>query len=314
MDSVPSSRIAFSRDATGDLAEGWRINISGQVANQLTQCLVCSIARGKFSQYTLALSDAVFKCDSPAGVEMEGTIRESFPRRDKPRALSICSNGICLDRRVLDWMSRSRKRRRCTDLPLTGLCLLLGAVLTPLSALAQQVAIDTAHSLVTVRVYKSGLFSALAHNHVIRAPIAAGSLDASARVTEIAFNVTDMKVVDPEGSDSERKEIEETMKGPTVLDMAKFPAIRFRSQTITEAGPNKDQVTGELRIHGVARQVSFPVIFSDGKYSGSVPLKQTDFGITPIKIAGGTVRVKDEIVVEFSVVPTTPSSASAKHP
>ena len=34
---------------------------------------------------------------------------------------------------------------------------------------------------------------------------------------------------------------------------------------------------------------------------GSITLKQTDYGITPVKIAGGAVRVKDGIVIEFQV-------------
>ena len=34
---------------------------------------------------------------------------------------------------------------------------------------------------------------------------------------------------------------------------------------------------------------------------GSTSLKQTDFGITPISIAGGTVKVKDEVRIEFDV-------------
>ena len=41
--------------------------------------------------------------------------------------------------------------------------------------------------------------------------------------------------------------------------------------------------------------------WQDGKYTGSLSLKQTDYGVTPIKIAGGTVRVKDEISIEFSI-------------
>jgi len=31
-------------------------------------------------------------------------------------------------------------------------------------------------------------------------------------------------------------------------------------------------------------------------------LKQHDFGITPISIAGGTVKVRDELKVEFDIV------------
>jgi hypothetical protein len=40
----------------------------------------------------------------------------------------------------------------------------------------------------------------------------------------------------------------------------------------------------------------------DGKASvGTVRIKQTDFGIQPIKIGGGIVRVKDELEINFKV-------------
>jgi len=32
-----------------------------------------------------------------------------------------------------------------------------------------------------------------------------------------------------------------------------------------------------------------------------VRLKQRDFGIAPISIAGGTVKVKDEVLIEFEI-------------
>jgi len=33
----------------------------------------------------------------------------------------------------------------------------------------------------------------------------------------------------------------------------------------------------------------------DGRYRGSTTLKQTDFGIALVNVAGGTVKVKDEV-------------------
>ena len=36
-----------------------------------------------------------------------------------------------------------------------------------------------------------------------------------------------------------------------------------------------------------------------GAYVGAVQIKQTDFGIGPIKIGGGVVRVKDELDMTF---------------
>jgi hypothetical protein len=33
-------------------------------------------------------------------------------------------------------------------------------------------------------------------------------------------------------------------------------------------------------------------------------LKQSEFGITPISLAGGTVKVKDEMKIDFDIVTT----------
>jgi polyisoprenoid-binding protein YceI len=170
-------------------------------------------------------------------------------------------------------------------------------------AFSQRLDIDSAKSTVTIRVFKSGLFSGLAHDHEIQAPIETGNVDLSEKAVGLTFNVADMKVVDPGVSDSERKDIDASMKGPKVLDMAQFPAISFTSNSVKAQGTDRNDVSGMLKIHGVSRPITLSVTLRDGKYTGSTTLKQTDYGITPIKIAGGTVRVKDEITIEFSIVP-----------
>jgi hypothetical protein len=38
-----------------------------------------------------------------------------------------------------------------------------------------------------------------------------------------------------------------------------------------------------------------------GRYVGSAKLKQRDFGMTPVSVAGGTVKVKDEVKIEFEI-------------
>ena len=200
-------------------------------------------------------------------------------------------------------MSSYRAEWSCTSSQACAVLLFVALTLVLPAASAQRVPIDKTHSTVTVHVYKSGLLSGLAHNHVIQAPIASGSVDASARAVELSFSVADMKVLDPDASDSERQKIEATMKGPEVLDPAQFPGINFVSTGASTSSPGHIQVTGTLKLHGASRQVSCPVVLQDGKYSGSITLKQTDYGITPVKIAGGAVRVKDEIVIEFQIAP-----------
>jgi hypothetical protein len=65
--------------------------------------------------------------------------------------------------------------------------------------------------------------------------------------------------------------------------------------------------SGKLRVldpevsDGTRAKISFEVALKDGLYQGAAVLKQSGFGITPVKIAGGTVKVKDEIKVVFSI-------------
>ena len=166
--------------------------------------------------------------------------------------------------------------------------------------------LDLAASKITVHVEKSGLFSAFAHNHTISAPLASGHLDVQKRTIELSFRSQEMKVLDPGTSDSERATIESTMKSDKVLDPARFPEITFVSTSVdapaTESkAPPHYLVHGNLTLHGVIRPVEMSVSFSEGRYTGKVTLRQTDFSITPVKIAGGAVRVKDPIEIVFEI-------------
>ena len=170
-------------------------------------------------------------------------------------------------------------------------------------AAAQAVSVDTGRSNLTVHVEKSGLFSAFAHNHTIQAPIASGQVDVEKRSATLSFNAKEMKVLDEGVKDSERAEIDQTMKSDKVLDIARFPEIRFVSTNIVPQDGGRYQVRGNLTLHGVTRPVELPIAVSNGRYTGSVKLKQTDFGIAPVSIAGGTVKVKDVIEIVFEIVP-----------
>lgn len=168
---------------------------------------------------------------------------------------------------------------------------------------AQTSGIDAARSKLTIKVDKTGFFSAFAHNHTIQSPIASGQLDEQKRTITLSFNTKEMKVLDPGVDESDRARIESDMKSAKVLDVERFPEIRFASTSVTPQEGGKFQVRGDLTLHGVTKPVEFLVALVNGRYSGSVKLKQTDFGITPISVAGGTVKVKDVIEVVFEIVP-----------
>jgi hypothetical protein len=162
--------------------------------------------------------------------------------------------------------------------------------------------IDTLRSSITIHVGKAGLFAVAAHEHWVDAPMAGGTIDAGA-TPSVEFRVDSRKLsIKPEAgvSDKDQAEVQANMQAK-VLESAAYPEILFRS---TQVRPNRDnawKVSGELTLHGVTRSVTIDVAREGGAYVGTVRIKQTDFGIQPIKIGGGVVRVKDELEIAFRV-------------
>ena len=176
-----------------------------------------------------------------------------------------------------------------------------GSLFWASTAIAQQRAIDTGKSVMTVQVYRAGLLSGLGHDHQISAPVASGTVDTASHRVELHTNARLMRVVDPGISDKDRGEIQSNMLGPEVLDAEHFPEIVFQSTSVAANGPDVSRVIGNLTLHGQTRPVTVEVKEAAGHYTGTSRLKQSDFGIKPIKVAGGAIRVKDEIRIEFDI-------------
>jgi polyisoprenoid-binding protein YceI len=164
-----------------------------------------------------------------------------------------------------------------------------------------QKVIDTQRSILTVHVFKAGMFSTFGHEHNVRALIQNGAFDESKGTVEFAVDARTMEIRDADVSDKDRAEIQKTMLGPKVLDSEQFHEIRFHSTQISPAGENKWTVQGDLTLHGKTHPVKVEAERQGEKFRGSARLRQTEFGITPVTVAGGAVKVKDEVQVEFEV-------------
>lgn len=200
----------------------------------------------------------------------------------------------------------------CTGLVSMSACLCLAPAVTAQSEARE---IDSTHSTITVRVYKSGLLSAFGHNHEIQALVQSGQLQQSGDLSVVLrVDASKLRVLDPEASDTTRAQIQETMLGPQVLDANRFPEVRLQSTAIEPRGPEHWIVHANLALHGTERPITLEVALKEGRYRGSVSLKQTDFGMKPVTVAGGTVKVKDEVKIEFEItlmkgsIPATPQS------
>jgi polyisoprenoid-binding protein YceI len=188
------------------------------------------------------------------------------------------------------------------SLLLTVVALAIVALAISGYCLAASTPVDVERSTLSIRVFKKGLLSGFAHDHEIAAPLSSGSVDPAALSAEVHFDTQKLKVLDPEASAGDRAKVQETMLSDQVLDAARFPEIAFVSRSVRPAGENLYTVDGDLTLHGVTHRLTLAVSLRNGHYTGSVKLKQTEFGITPISLVGGSVKVKDEIEISFDIV------------
>jgi len=165
---------------------------------------------------------------------------------------------------------------------------------------AQQHAIDTQKSTLTIHVGKTGAFSGLGHEHEVRAPIQSGTADTGSHpAVEIHVDARALRVIDKDASETERAEVQKTMLGPEVLDSESHQEIVFKSTGADPAGQGQWTLRGNLTLRGQTRPVTVQVTLKDGRYTGEAGVKQTDFGIKPPGKAG--IRAKDEVKIEFDV-------------
>ncbi len=109
-------------------------------------------------------------------------------------------------------------------------------------------------------------------------------------------------------SESDRQEIQTTMRGDRQLDAAKYPDISFRSVSIEPRASGDFLLTGDFTLHGTTRRISFPLTgqLTGGALhaTGAFEFNQSDFGITPISLFLGAVRNQDRVRIVFDLVAT----------
>jgi polyisoprenoid-binding protein YceI len=169
------------------------------------------------------------------------------------------------------------------------------------AANGQPHAIDAGKSVMTIHVYKAGILSAFGHDHEISAPVAGGTVDAGGRRVALRVDAGSLRVQDAKVSDKDRAEIQANMLGAEVLDAEQYKEIQFRSTSAESAGAGEWKVGGELTLHGQTHPIAMEVHEKDGHYAGTCRFDITSFGIKPVKAAGGAVRMKNEIRIDFDI-------------
>ena len=173
--------------------------------------------------------------------------------------------------------------------------------------------LDPTPSRFTIRVTAGGLLSAFGHNPLMGVRDFSGEVqfdsaspesaslhvEVSARSLEVAGDV----------NEKDRREIERIMH-EQVLESDSYPVIEFQSSEIkvtsSGAGQFRAEISGELSLHGVSRQQTIVArVTSSGerlRASGEFSIYQTEYGIQLVTVAGGALKVKDELKASFEIL------------
>jgi len=173
--------------------------------------------------------------------------------------------------------------------------------------------LDPRPSRFTIRVTAGGLLSAFGHNPLIGVRDFSGEVqfdpaspesaslhvEVSARSLEVAGDV----------NEKDRREIERTMN-QEVLETARYPEIVFESSKVSASKVGDGQylvnLVGDLSLHGVTKSeplsaqvaVTGDILRAHGEFS----LLQTAYGIKPVSIGGGSLKLKDELKCSFDIL------------
>jgi polyisoprenoid-binding protein YceI len=178
---------------------------------------------------------------------------------------------------------------------------------------ADHYTIDPGMSRFTVRAFASGVFSAFGHNPTIAIRDFSGAADFDPATVENAalrlkINAGSLAVTN-DISDKDRREIEQTMN-QQVLETARYPEIVFESSNVSANRAGDGQyfinLVGNLSLHGVtnSQPVSAQVTVNGNmlRAHGEFSLRQTAYGIKLVSVAGGTLKLKDDLKFAFDIV------------
>ncbi len=182
--------------------------------------------------------------------------------------------------------------------------------------------VDAGKSRFQVKAFASGLLSSLGHNPTIAIRRFTGEVWFREQEPELS---TLRIAIDADGltvtgnvSEKDRDEMERMMK-EQVLETYKFSDIRFegrgRDADKIAEGMYRIQLAGTLALHGEERDIEFPCNLTASpdtlRANGEFSIRQTDYDIKLASVAGGALKLKDELKFTFDIAATRRSDLCA---
>lgn len=161
-----------------------------------------------------------------------------------------------------------------------------------------------------VHVGRSGLFKMFGHDHLIHVRSFAGTVEwdpanPEASRFELDVDAASLVVADEEISDGDRAAVQDAME-KQALAVAEHTTIAFVSTRVEVRGKTRLGIVGELDLRGVRKELEIPVTLTpDGErivVQGKLRLKSKEWGVPQISALGGSVKTRNELTLEFSIV------------
>jgi len=173
--------------------------------------------------------------------------------------------------------------------------------------------IDSRSSRFTVQAFATGLLAKMGHNPTIGIRDFSGEMTFNPEKLEagsfhLVIKSASLSVQD-DISDKDLREMERLMK-QEVLETAKFPEIIYDAPSISVTkmadALYSAALNGKLTLHGVTRNqpvsVRVALFGTMLRASGDFTLDQTDYNIKLVSVAGGALKLKDELKFSFEIV------------
>ena len=173
--------------------------------------------------------------------------------------------------------------------------------------------IDGKASRFTVQAFATGLLARMGHNPTIGIRDFSGEMKFNPDKLEagsfrLVIKTASLSVQDDITS-KDLREMERLMN-EEVLETAKFPEILYEAPSISVTKMTDTlcsaTLNGKLTLHGVTRNqpiaVRVALLGSMLRASGDFSLDQTDYDIKLVSVAGGALKLKDELKFSFEIV------------
>ena len=173
--------------------------------------------------------------------------------------------------------------------------------------------VDASRSRFVAQAFATGLLSAFGHNPRLAIRSFEGEVEFDHAAPNAASlwmkaRANSLTVVD-DVSEKDRREIE-CVTREELLEAASYPEIVFRSASVAarqaDDGRYQVMISGDLSLHGVTRELAIDAMAlvegDELRAQGGFTLRLTDFNIRPISVAGGLLKLKDEVQLSFDIM------------